>query len=97
MNNFQHFHRNFRSVPWLSVSGVPCGHFPLAKFEDLFNTGLGFRLIVPRNLRCLRGGSWSFDQVYTRAVYRNYDYPINRYVNVGFRVVCVGGPPVRRT
>ena len=43
-----------------------------------------------RNLRLLRGGSWSTYPGYCRSASRNNYYPDNRSYNIGFRVVCVG-------
>ncbi|MBK9315396.1 MAG: hypothetical protein IPM55_14310 [Acidobacteria bacterium] len=40
----------------------------------------------------LRGGSWNNNQDNARAVYRNNNNPNNRNNNIGFRVVCGGGP-----
>jgi len=37
--------------------------------------------------RTLRGGSWNFDGRYMRAAHRSYNYPLNGYIYVGFRVV----------
>jgi formylglycine-generating enzyme required for sulfatase activity len=43
---------------------------------------------VQDDRRVLRGGSWYANQVIARAANRSRDNPINRNVNVGFRVVC---------
>jgi sulfatase modifying factor 1 len=39
--------------------------------------------------RVLRGGSWYDSAQRCRSAYRNYDYPGNRYSDVGFRLVFV--------
>ena len=39
--------------------------------------------------RVLRGGSWSYFQVFARGAYRNNYDPVSRSINIGFRVVCV--------
>jgi formylglycine-generating enzyme len=38
--------------------------------------------------RVRRGGAWNSFPMYTRAAFRNIDYPTSRCVNIGFRVVC---------
>ena len=40
-------------------------------------------------LRVLRGGSWFLDAALARSAARFYYYPVNRYYNIGFRVLCV--------
>ncbi|HLG17393.1 MAG TPA: SUMF1/EgtB/PvdO family nonheme iron enzyme [Blastocatellia bacterium] len=52
--------------------------------EDIYQTGVR---------RVLRGGSWNFNHVNARAVYRDFDHPAIRDYNVGFRVVVVVRPP----
>ncbi|MFZ4802594.1 MAG: SUMF1/EgtB/PvdO family nonheme iron enzyme, partial [Chlorobium sp.] len=39
--------------------------------------------------RVLRGGYWNCDARYCRSAYRNYVTPVNRSINVGFRLVFV--------
>lgn len=36
--------------------------------------------------RVLRGGSWSYGQVYVRAASRSWFKPASRFDNIGFRV-----------
>ncbi|MBK9315399.1 MAG: SUMF1/EgtB/PvdO family nonheme iron enzyme [Acidobacteria bacterium] len=43
--------------------------------------------------RLLRGGSWYDNRDFARAVYRVNSSPRSRIYNIGFRVVCGGGPP----
>ncbi|MGF1520657.1 MAG: formylglycine-generating enzyme family protein [Nodosilinea sp.] len=38
--------------------------------------------------RILRGGSWYSNPRYCRSAYRGNFEPVNRYINIGFRVVC---------
>ncbi len=53
--------------------------------EDIHQTGVK---------RVLRGGSWAFNLVLARAVYRYGRYhPANRNILIGCRVVCVVRPP----
>jgi formylglycine-generating enzyme required for sulfatase activity len=35
----------------------------------------------------VRGGSWDDDRQYARGAYRSWDFPVNFYVSLGFRVV----------
>ncbi len=37
--------------------------------------------------RVFRGGSWLDDGQYCRPTFRRFDFPVNRFYNVGFRVV----------
>lgn len=39
-------------------------------------------------LRVLRGGSWNYSNDDAAVAARNWDDPLNRYFNFGFRVVC---------
>jgi formylglycine-generating enzyme required for sulfatase activity len=41
--------------------------------------------------RVLRGGTWSWDAYYCRAANRNYDFPTNGYITMGFRSVLPPG------
>jgi formylglycine-generating enzyme required for sulfatase activity len=41
------------------------------------------------NFGLLRGGSWSGHPAYCRSAYRDYDRPVYRFYNVGFRVCCL--------
>jgi len=43
--------------------------------------------ISNNNTRVQRGGSWRYDRDFARAAYRYYFNPLNRYINIGFRVV----------
>jgi formylglycine-generating enzyme required for sulfatase activity len=52
--------------------------------EDIHRTGVK---------RVLRGGSWAYDHLGARAVYRDNYLPALRYNNIGFRVVCSVRPP----
>ncbi|MEM9450352.1 MAG: formylglycine-generating enzyme family protein, partial [Cyanobacteria bacterium P01_E01_bin.6] len=38
--------------------------------------------------RVSRGGSWSSVPELCRSAYRSYSYPVNRFNDIGFRVVC---------
>ncbi len=38
--------------------------------------------------RVLRGGSWGSSATYCRSAFRSYNVPLNRYYNIGFRVLC---------
>jgi formylglycine-generating enzyme required for sulfatase activity len=38
--------------------------------------------------RVIRGGGWNYDASYCAVTIRGLDYPGNRYVDFGFRVVC---------
>jgi len=42
--------------------------------------------------RVLRGGSWLNDAWHCRAAYRNWDHPVGRFGNVGFRPCLVRSP-----
>ena len=47
-----------------------------------------------RDGRVRRGGSWDAYPTYCRSAYRNFNFPANRLINGGFRVVChVRGTP----
>ena len=46
-----------------------------------------------KSLRVLRGGSWDYDQVAARAVYRDtFDEYFRFYLNIGFRMILVRPP-----
>ena len=40
------------------------------------------------DFRVLRGGSWNYLPRYCRSAYRDYGYPDNRNIGIGFRVSC---------
>ena len=42
----------------------------------------------PRKYHALRGGSWVLNRSFARAVFRDFNPPAGRNVNVGFRVLC---------
>ncbi len=42
--------------------------------------------------RVLRGGSWAYGTSVLRVALRNWNYPYNSYVSVGFRLVVSGAP-----
>jgi len=46
-----------------------------------------------RESRVLRGGSWSLNHKFARAVNRGSSEPDDRCSDIGFRVVC--SPPIR--
>ena len=54
----------------------------LSKKDDLADTN------VDRDRRALRGGSWDFVPVSARVRIRNHDHPVDRYYDLGFRVLC---------
>ncbi|MBF0284075.1 MAG: formylglycine-generating enzyme family protein, partial [Magnetococcales bacterium] len=39
--------------------------------------------------RVRRGGSWSYPPTYLRSAYRGRNHPDSRYVDIGFRLVCL--------
>jgi formylglycine-generating enzyme required for sulfatase activity len=45
----------------------------------------------PLSNRVLRGGTWSWEAYYCRAANRNYDFPTNGYITMGFRSVLPPG------
>ena len=55
----------------------------LNEYQDPENTAL-----EGDGPRVLRGGSWGTNPDNARASFRDWGYPVNRYYDVGFRVVC---------
>jgi formylglycine-generating enzyme required for sulfatase activity len=43
--------------------------------------------------RVIRGGGWTYYASYCRSAIRNYEYPTDRYGDVGFRVILAPGQP----
>ena len=57
-------------------------------YEDAPNDGSAWLEDEEDGTRVLRGGSWFYDPRLCRSALRNDFYPVVRYVDIGFRVVC---------
>jgi len=57
------------------------GNYTMGTQKDPLGPSIG-------NYRTLRGGSWGSGTNSLRSAYRNLDYPVSRYNDTGFRVVC---------
>ena len=58
-------------------------------YEDAPTDGSAWIEGGDAELRILRGGSWSSDPRFCRSAFRNSFRPAARFLNIGFRVVCV--------
>ncbi len=62
-------------------------HYDANAYKNRKETTNNHVVVVPSEYRVLRGGSWSLNAWSARSAYRFWFAPVNRYYDIGFRVV----------